>query len=174
MTGSGSALPGAPGSPLAERSNLIDASAPSAAEGATKKRRPNALLSPLGANKPELPMMLDGGQSPAGTPTRRRRRDFGAGTELRNSLGSPRTNASLTRQQASAWASSRDLSDLGQGQGVTKRGSLVVTVRTSPESPRTPAPGTDAQVWCTLYGVEGKTCKEGNGQRCPYFTPHAI
>lgn len=25
-----------------------------------------------------------------------------------------------------------------------------------------------------LYGVEGKTCKEGNGQRCPYFTPHAI
>ncbi len=156
--GSGAALPGAPGSPLAERSNLIDASAASVgAEGATKKRRPNALLSPLGANKPELPQMLDGGRSPVGTPPRERRRDFGAGTELRNSLGSPRTSASLTRQQASAWASSRDMSSLGQGQGVTKRGSLVVTVRTSAESPRTPAPGTDARVWCTLYGAEGKS-----------------
>ena len=173
----GGSLPGAPGSPLQERSNLIDASA---GDDVGKKRRPNA-LSPLGGKKPELPQMLDGGlsprtpspqpdgagagaggvsvsvNSPTGTPSRTRRRDFGTGASLRSSLGSPRTSASLTKQQTSAWASSKDLSDLGGGQGVVQHGSLVVTIRTSAAGPETPAPGTDAQVWCTLYGAEGKS-----------------
>ena len=105
--GSGAALPGAPGSPLAERSNLIDASAASVgAEGVTKKRRPNALLSPLGANKPELPQMLDGGRSPVGTPPRERRHG-GAGARSASAArkqrrGERRATATASREEATA------------------------------------------------------------------------
>ena len=40
--------------------------------------------------------------------------------------------------------------------------------------PATSIPNDQGSFARWLYGVEGKTCKEGNGQRCPYFIPHAI
>lgn len=40
--------------------------------------------------------------------------------------------------------------------------------------PSTSIPNDQGSFARWLYKVDGKTCKEGNGQRCPYFTPHAI
>ena len=148
MTGSG--LPGAAASPLAERSNLL-----SPAEH-TKHRRPAPLLSPLGDQQPQLPQLLDGGGSPTRSVRLSGRRDYVE--PRRESLGSPRTSASLTKQQTTAWATSRDLSLLNAGgHGITAKGSLVVTIRTSHASAATPSPGTGGRVWCTLYGAQGKS-----------------
>ena len=147
MTGSG--LPGAAASPLAERSNLL-----LSPTDHTKHRRPAPLLSPLGDQQPQLPQLLDGG----GSPTKPIGSSGRYGEPRRESLGSLRTSASLTKQHPTAWASSRDLSQLGAGGHpvITAKGSLVVTIRTSHASAATPSPGTDGRVWCTLYGAHVK------------------
>ena len=96
MTQGSGALPGAPGSPLAERSNLLNASP----DDGDKARRPQ-MLSPLARAPPAL---QDGGASPR-TPLPQLEPEP-AGSAARPTPARSSGRSSLAKQPTAAWARS--------------------------------------------------------------------